>query len=227
MPGGTSTLGIDWTINVIILKWEIIWTSGLPHLIGLPHLPGVSHLHVNRPSISGTEIFDCILYGHFLTLDFEVPFNSEAKFYHIKHVIAEVRHPVGRNRLDNEAKLASALTITRLNGTLPMSNKECEACRKWTLQINSSESEKNKLGKSLVFETKLMVWSKNVRTNIVVISRKKMQSEISFSWEKNRNVSTPPLAGVPAKWRLSHVIVVVDKPAQKFHTDDALLPRSG
>ena len=30
------------------LKWEIIWTGGLPHLSGLPHLPGVPHLYVNR-----------------------------------------------------------------------------------------------------------------------------------------------------------------------------------
>ena len=75
----------------------------------LPHLLGVPHLHVNRPSISGIERFDCILYGHFLALDFEVPFNSEAKFYHIKHVIAEVKHPVGRNRLDIEAKLARCI----------------------------------------------------------------------------------------------------------------------
>ena len=29
-------------VNVIKLKWEIIWTGWLPHL------PGVSHLHVNR-----------------------------------------------------------------------------------------------------------------------------------------------------------------------------------
>ena len=35
-------------VNVIKLKWEIIWTGGLPHLSGLPHLPGVFHLHVNR-----------------------------------------------------------------------------------------------------------------------------------------------------------------------------------
>ena len=47
-----------------------------------------------------------MLYGHFLALDFEARFNSEAKFYHIKHVIAEVKHPVGRSRLDIEAKLA-------------------------------------------------------------------------------------------------------------------------
>ena len=33
------------------LKWEIIWTGGLPHLSGLPHLPGVPHLHINRPLI--------------------------------------------------------------------------------------------------------------------------------------------------------------------------------
>ena len=36
-------------VNVITLKWEIIWTGGLPHLSGLPHLPGVPHPHVNRP----------------------------------------------------------------------------------------------------------------------------------------------------------------------------------
>ena len=35
-------------VNVIKLKWEIIWTGSLPHLSGLPHLPGVLHLHVNR-----------------------------------------------------------------------------------------------------------------------------------------------------------------------------------
>ena len=33
------------------LKWEIIWTDGLPHLSQLPHLPGVPHLHVNRPLV--------------------------------------------------------------------------------------------------------------------------------------------------------------------------------
>ena len=31
------------------VKWEIIWTGGLPLLNGLPRLPGVPHLHVNRP----------------------------------------------------------------------------------------------------------------------------------------------------------------------------------
>ena len=36
-------------VNVNKLKWEIIWTGGLPHLSGLPHLPEVPHLHVNRP----------------------------------------------------------------------------------------------------------------------------------------------------------------------------------
>ena len=30
-------------VNVIKLKWEIVWTGGLPHL------PGVPRLHVNRP----------------------------------------------------------------------------------------------------------------------------------------------------------------------------------
>ena len=38
-------------VNAIKLKWEIIWTGGLPHLSGLPHLPGVPHLHVNRPLV--------------------------------------------------------------------------------------------------------------------------------------------------------------------------------
>ena len=36
-------------VNVIKLKWEIIWTGRLPHLSELPHLPGVPHLHVKRP----------------------------------------------------------------------------------------------------------------------------------------------------------------------------------
>ena len=36
-------------VNVIKLKWEIIWTGGLPHLSRLPDLPGVPHFHVNRP----------------------------------------------------------------------------------------------------------------------------------------------------------------------------------
>ena len=29
------------------LKWEYIWTGGLPHLSRLPHLPGIPHLHVS------------------------------------------------------------------------------------------------------------------------------------------------------------------------------------
>ena len=40
-------------INVIKLKWEISWTSGLPHL------PGVPHLHVNRPLVRA--------YGRYIT----------------------------------------------------------------------------------------------------------------------------------------------------------------
>ena len=36
-------------VNVIKLKWEIIWKGGLPHLSGLPHLHEVPHLHVNGP----------------------------------------------------------------------------------------------------------------------------------------------------------------------------------
>ena len=36
-------------VNVIKLKWQIIWTRGLPHISGLTHPPGVPHLHVNRP----------------------------------------------------------------------------------------------------------------------------------------------------------------------------------
>ena len=46
--GGSPT----YHVNVVKLKWEIIWTGGLPYLSGLPHLTGVSHLHVNRPLIS-------------------------------------------------------------------------------------------------------------------------------------------------------------------------------
>ena len=53
-------------VNVINkLKWEIIWTVGLPHLSELPHLPGVPHLHVNRPSVAVTirqEIISFFLY---------------------------------------------------------------------------------------------------------------------------------------------------------------------
>ena len=41
--------GWEGRVNVIKLKWEIIWIGGLPHLSGLPHLPGFPHLHVNRP----------------------------------------------------------------------------------------------------------------------------------------------------------------------------------
>ena len=39
-------------VNMIKLKWEIIWRGGLPHLGGLTHLPGVLHLHVNRPLLA-------------------------------------------------------------------------------------------------------------------------------------------------------------------------------
>ena len=35
--------------QILILKWDILCTGGLPHLTGLPHLSGVPHLHVNRP----------------------------------------------------------------------------------------------------------------------------------------------------------------------------------
>ena len=34
-------------VNAIKLKWEIIWTGGLPHLSGLSQLPGVPHLLSN------------------------------------------------------------------------------------------------------------------------------------------------------------------------------------
>ena len=37
-------------VNVIKLKWDIIWTGGCPPPpSGLPHLPGVPHPCVNRP----------------------------------------------------------------------------------------------------------------------------------------------------------------------------------
>ena len=35
-------------VNVIKIKWEILWTGGLPYL------PGVPHLHVNRSLFSLT-----------------------------------------------------------------------------------------------------------------------------------------------------------------------------
>ena len=35
-------------VNVIKLKWEIIWTGWLPYVSKLPNLPGVRHFHVNR-----------------------------------------------------------------------------------------------------------------------------------------------------------------------------------
>ena len=50
--GGEAQIGEGhptYHVNMIKIKWEIIWTGGLPHLSGLPHLPGVPHLHVNTP----------------------------------------------------------------------------------------------------------------------------------------------------------------------------------
>ena len=43
-------------VNVVKIKWEIIWKGGLPHLGRLPHPPGVPHLHVNRPWDSKTSL---------------------------------------------------------------------------------------------------------------------------------------------------------------------------
>ena len=37
-------------VNVIKLKWEIIWTGGLPHL------PGVPHAHVNKSLVTPHNI---------------------------------------------------------------------------------------------------------------------------------------------------------------------------
>ena len=48
-------------VNVIKLKWEIIWTGGLSHLSGLPHLPGVPHLHVDRPLVCPQSHERCTL----------------------------------------------------------------------------------------------------------------------------------------------------------------------
>ena len=47
--GGSTHLSHD--VHMFKLKWEIIWTGGLPHLSQLPHLPGVPHLLVNRPLV--------------------------------------------------------------------------------------------------------------------------------------------------------------------------------
>ena len=44
-------------VNVIKLKWEIIWTGGLPHL------PGVPHPHVNRPLVTPHNI-NCVMIGY-------------------------------------------------------------------------------------------------------------------------------------------------------------------
>ena len=46
---------LTYQVNVIKIKWEIIWKDGLPHLGGLPHLPGVPHLHANRPLMMSAE----------------------------------------------------------------------------------------------------------------------------------------------------------------------------
>ena len=59
--GGSSRL----TCKRDHIKWDIIWTGGLPHLRGLPHLPRVRHLHVNRPfenltAASFNEIFTSV-----------------------------------------------------------------------------------------------------------------------------------------------------------------------
>ena len=35
-------------VNVIKLKWENIWTGGLPHLSRLPHLPGAPQPHADK-----------------------------------------------------------------------------------------------------------------------------------------------------------------------------------
>ena len=45
-------------VNVIKIKWEIIWTGGLPHL------PGVPHLHLNRPLKALGNCIACRLLNH-------------------------------------------------------------------------------------------------------------------------------------------------------------------
>ena len=57
-------------VNVIKLKWEIIWTGGLPHISGLPHVPGVPHLHINRFLFSQfrpRDILQAIAYAYICT----------------------------------------------------------------------------------------------------------------------------------------------------------------
>ena len=47
-------------LNVINLKWEILYAVGLPNLSGLSHSPGVPHLHVNRgPFLKSLGNFSC------------------------------------------------------------------------------------------------------------------------------------------------------------------------
>ena len=60
--GGSPT----YHVNVIKLKWEIIWAGGLPHLSGLLHLPGVPHLVVNRPLVVLVHPFLCYVAGGLL-----------------------------------------------------------------------------------------------------------------------------------------------------------------
>ena len=47
-------------VNVIKLKWEIIWKGGLLHLSGITHQPGVPRLQVNRPLVSWPHIISRI-----------------------------------------------------------------------------------------------------------------------------------------------------------------------
>ena len=48
-------------VNVIKLKWEIIWTNGLPHLSGLPHLPGVPPPPCKQAlKLDGEPVVPCI-----------------------------------------------------------------------------------------------------------------------------------------------------------------------
>ena len=45
-----------------LIKCEIIWTGGLPHLSGLPHLPGVPHFHVNRRQVMQVLFFTHVIF---------------------------------------------------------------------------------------------------------------------------------------------------------------------
>ena len=81
--GGSPT----YHVNVIKLKWGIIWTGGLPHLSGLPHLPGVPQLHVNRPLIHES----CKLQNNWVKCAWRTAQTSQT--YRLPHLLNAIPSP--------------------------------------------------------------------------------------------------------------------------------------